>query len=1013
MTRPSLFPAIAALLIICCTFSSGCGGSSSSTPSPNPVPTISSLSTSSVHVGDADLTLSVLGTGFTSDTQLIFGSTALLPSSKAPSQLSVVVPKSLFGTAGIVPITAMNPAPGGGSSNAVNFTIGNPVPEIAAFAVSSTLVNSTDFTLAIDGHGFTSDTRVHFGSDVLTPATIAESRIAVPIPNNLLTTARIVPVGVTNPEPMGGTSNSLNFSINNPVPTISALSVESAEAGAEADLALSVTGTNFVSGATVEFGPTRLTPAAPNSDRLDVMVPAAAMGLGAQIAVTVTNPEPGGGSSQPVTFRLNNPVPQLTALSQTTAVTGDPAFQISLSGAKFLANTVVDFGGTLLTPSSTTKNQMMVTIPETSIAAGGIIEVKAMTPEPGGGSSAPISFTVNNPVPSITALSPTSITDTGADVAMTITGANFFSFSSVAIGDQPLTSSVLSRSAISITIPAALVKNAASTGSFSLSVSNPSPAGGASNAFGVTVHKRAALTWETAANGSRVLPGTTTPFATFGPPTVNASGLTAFRGVSAVSVSDGTGESSTTTGIYTVDLANGGTLEKVADIATVVPDPNTQTYGQSLAKFGGFPSPPLVSPDSRFVGFNATHPPVVLLADGKGGGFGLYSNLGGSLNTGVGAFVATSTATYPYFQVPKMATGTAFGAFPASPTPVGGNTLVFKGDYLNGTAVGMGLYYRDVVSENGQSPVSLIAATSVTAIPNSTRKFGYLGIPGTAASTVVFVGYDRKDAATMGGIYSAPIASEPQITALVNLGMQVPGEDTGVVFTGFADNLSFDGRFVGFWGSWGSATTTRTLSCSDVPDAALAAVCSSTVYPTGSTTVEVPVHQGFFLYDTTQQTLAAVAKTGSDFRDFASYTFVGVLPEEGPSTEVGSGSTGGGGETEVPLEPQGFVLSPRIAVAGQSGTSWQAAFMANTGGVNGIYIATSSGQDSPAIATALDTTMVGTDVDYMASGTTRIRTLELDPAGMRGSWLAIGSTLFDSTTQSTSQGVYYTQLSSQ
>ncbi|MGA8042650.1 MAG: IPT/TIG domain-containing protein, partial [Terracidiphilus sp.] len=274
MYRRTIPVILSALLL---TFSSvlfiGC--SSSSTPATpneqpvnNPVPTISTLSAASVILGSDDLSLTVTGTNFTPTTKISFGTDVLTPATVGATTLTVAVPKALLATAKIIPVTASNPTPGGGTSNAVNFTIGYPLPTLGSSVASSTLLNSTSFTLEIDGHGFTAATRLHFGTDELTPASVTESHIAVPVPDALLTVARLVPVTASNPEPLGGTSNSIEFSVNNPIPVIASLSVDTAEVGLETDLALDVTGTNFVSGAVIEFGGHKLTPGSGDGAKL-------------------------------------------------------------------------------------------------------------------------------------------------------------------------------------------------------------------------------------------------------------------------------------------------------------------------------------------------------------------------------------------------------------------------------------------------------------------------------------------------------------------------------------------------------------------------------------------------------------------------------------------------------------------------------------------------------------------------------------------------------------------------
>lgn len=955
----------------------------------NQVPTVESLSVNSAVIGSPDLTVSLTGKGFAPGAKVSFGSTDLTPATATDTQLSFVIPEVLLSSTGVIPVTASNPEPGGGVSNALSFTVGNPLPTLTSFVSSSTLINNTGFTLEIDGTGFVAGTQVLFGSDTLTPASVTSTHIAVGVPDALLKTARMVPVSIVNPEPIGGTSNAIEFGVYNPVPQITSLSTSSVEAGAQQDLALSLTGTKFVAGATVSFGPQQLTPTSTSDGTIEVVIPVASLTSGVQTTITVSNPGPGGGASNAMEFTVTNPVPELTALSQLEATAGDPSFDLALMGAKFVPTTTVTFAGVSLTPSSVSGNQLIVNIPESAFATGGVIQVSVANPAPGGGVSSSIDFTINNPLPSISAVLPTSITNTGSDATITLSGANFVSTSKVKVGANEVSASQTSKTSMQVIVPAAMIADGVASGSIALTVNNPEPSGGTSNVFNLIVHDKAALVWRPLANTSTTVPGLTVPFSIFGSPSVNSSGTVVFTGTSALSTS-GSGETSSTLGVYSVAPSNLA-ITKIADTATLVPDPNTLTYGNSLAKFGGFPSFASIDQDSPLVAFAATHPPVLQFASsGKAGNAGLYANPSDILVTGVGLF---TQAPYTYFQVPDMPAGTAFNGLPVSPAVVNGSTLVFKGDYLNGTTVAMGVYYRDLTATNGSSEVQLIASTVSTLIPGQGVKFGYIAAPSAESGKVVFVGYNRSDNPAAGGIYSAPVAQAPALTQLVKIGDAVPGESA--TFTRFGDAVSFDGRYVGFWGAWGTENTTRHLTCPTDGDPALDAYCL-TIFPSGFD-AQVPVHQGIFVYDTIANSLTAIAKTGNGFSDFTYWPFVGTVPEEAPT---GTGS----GEVEVPVEVPAFVLSPHVVVTGSASSSYMVAFEASTGPVDGIY---SGSESNPgAIVTVVDTTMPATTLDLNANSTTRIKKLDMEREGLRGNWLTIGSTMVDSATQAGSSGIY-------
>jgi uncharacterized repeat protein (TIGR03803 family) len=94
----------------------------SCTPS-NPVPTISSLSPPSLSVGSTSSMVAINGSGFLASTSVSFNGASRMPTFESSSQLQIALTASDLAAPGSFPIVATNPAPGGGSSNSVNFTV--------------------------------------------------------------------------------------------------------------------------------------------------------------------------------------------------------------------------------------------------------------------------------------------------------------------------------------------------------------------------------------------------------------------------------------------------------------------------------------------------------------------------------------------------------------------------------------------------------------------------------------------------------------------------------------------------------------------------------------------------------------------------------------------------------------------------------------------------------------------------------------------------------------------------
>ena len=461
------------------------GGASSGSPFTinNPLPSISTFSPTSATAGGAAFALTITGTGFAAGATVTFGTFgSIVPTSISSTQIVVQIPATDIATGGNVNVTVTNVSPGGGTSTAKVFPVNNAVPTISGLSPTGVTVNSGAFSLTITGTGFAAGATVSFGTFTgLVPTSITAGQIVVQIPATDIVTAGNINVAVVNPAPGGGASSGSPFTINNPLPSISTFSPTSATAGGAA-FALTITGTGFAAGATVTFGTFgSIVPTSISSTQIVVQIPATDIATGGNVNVTVTNVSPGGGTSTAKVFPVNNAVPTISGLSPTSATAGGATFALTITGTGFAAGATVSFGTfTGLVPTSITAGQIVVQIPATDIVTGGNINVVVVNPAPGGGASSGSPFTINNPLPSISTLSPTSATAGGAAFALTITGTGFAAGATVTFGTfGSIVPTSISSTQIVVQIPATDI---ATGGNVNVTVTNVSPGGGTSTA---------------------------------------------------------------------------------------------------------------------------------------------------------------------------------------------------------------------------------------------------------------------------------------------------------------------------------------------------------------------------------------------------------------------------------------------------------------------------------------------------------------------------------------------------
>ncbi len=206
---------------------------------------------------------------------------------------------------------------------------------------------------------------------------------------------------------------------------------------------------------------------------------------------------------------------------------------------------------------------------------------------------------------------------------------------------------------------------------------------------------------------------------------------------------------------------------------------------------------------------------------------------------------------FPQFQIPQPAVssdGLRFDQFPGAPAAFDGKYIAFKGNYTEETVGKTGVFYRDTVSAGGTAGAVAIAWRGMEMpaspyVPAGTT-FGSTAPPSAAKGQVVFTGLDNGSAPTAGGIYRAKVG-QPGLTTLVSIGETVSGvtNATGTTLNRLGEGLSFDGRYVSFWGAWGSRTRQVTLRCAADGNASVLAACmgQSSRTPTAIPQVRPPV----------------------------------------------------------------------------------------------------------------------------------------------------------------------------
>ena len=380
-----------------------------------PTPTITSISPATVIAGGPALTLTVTGTNFLTGATVSFNSTALTTTYVSATQLTAAVPANLIAQPGTAQITAQNT--GGAVSNAVTLTITPPTPTLTSVSPSSVTAGGPAFTLTVTGTNFLTGATVSFNSTALITTFVSATQLTAAVPANLI--AQPGTAQITAQNTGGAASNAVTLTITPPTPTITSISPPSVASGGPA-FTLTATGTNFLAGATVSFNSTALITTFVSATQLTAAVPASLIAQPGTAQITAQNT--GGAASNAVNLTITPPTPTITSISPSTVAVGSPAFTLTVNGANFVSGATVFLGTTSLTTTFVSSTQLTASVPANLPQQLGPSPVTVMNP--GGAPSNPLPLTVV-PVPTITSISPSSVTAGGPAFILTVNGTGF------------------------------------------------------------------------------------------------------------------------------------------------------------------------------------------------------------------------------------------------------------------------------------------------------------------------------------------------------------------------------------------------------------------------------------------------------------------------------------------------------------------------------------------------------------------------------------------------------------
>ena len=375
--------------------------------------------------------------------------------------MTATIPASLIAQPATAQITLTNPD--GLTSNAVPFAVSGPVPVLTSLRPATVPAGNPAFSLAITGSNFYAGITVSFNATKLNTAFISSTELTAAVPADLI--AKAGNASITAANIGSASSNALPFTIVAPPLTITSITPSTVNAGGPT-FTMTVNGGNFAAATTVSMDGTALPATYVSPSQLSATVAASRIVLPGTRQITAQNPD--GASSNAVILTVTAPPAVLTSLSPSRVPVNGPEFILTVTGTGIVDGATVVLGNTSLSTTFVSSTQLSAAVPASLTQQTGPLAVTASNP--GGGVSNSLTLTVIPPTPTVSGISPTTVTFGGPDFILTVMGDGFLPGALVRFNNIALSTSVDGRTVLSARVPADLI---ATPGSVKITVENP------------------------------------------------------------------------------------------------------------------------------------------------------------------------------------------------------------------------------------------------------------------------------------------------------------------------------------------------------------------------------------------------------------------------------------------------------------------------------------------------------------------------------------------------------------
>lgn len=335
-------------------------------------------------------------------------------------------------------------------------------------------------TILVSGAGFTPQCVITLDGVELTTTYLGSTQLSATIPASTTDTLGDHPLRVKGP--LGRTPH-VDLVVALSTPVITNVAPNPVDAGLNNET-FTISGDYFGATSVARIDGSDITTSFVDRYTLDCQIPLALNTVIGTRQVTVFNAPPGGGESNEYPLDFHYPTPVVTAFDPTFVAFGAGSQTLIVEGAGFFPTTTWTRNGSPLTVTYISPTAVSFWQPDTI----GSYTIVPTNPAPGGGLGTGATIEVQYAVPTLVSLDVQGDGPVapygGQNSVLTCTGTGFATGSVIKIDGTSVSTTVVNATTLTCTIPASVT---AAPGSHSITVFNPTPGGGTSNALTLTV----------------------------------------------------------------------------------------------------------------------------------------------------------------------------------------------------------------------------------------------------------------------------------------------------------------------------------------------------------------------------------------------------------------------------------------------------------------------------------------------------------------------------------------------